>query len=49
MRRLGIIAVLLLAIILIVGIALVLQSRGRSATSQPLPLGESVTKSTGKP
>jgi hypothetical protein len=49
MRRLGIFAVLLVVIILVVGIALVLQSRGRSATSQPLPLGESVTKSTGKP
>ena len=49
MRRIAIIAVLLVAVILVAGVALILQTRGRSVTSQPLPPGESVTRATGKP
>lgn len=49
MRRIAIIAALLIVVIIVAGVALVLQSRGRSSTAQPVPVADSVTRSTGKP
>jgi hypothetical protein len=49
MRRIAIIAVLLVVVIVAAGVILILQSRGRSTTAQPVPLSDSVTRATGKP